>query len=353
MQATKMEDARFSERQDCAQQGDDKARLLQLGMAYANSQALYVAAKLSLADILARGPASVAELARATEVDAAALGGVVRVLESLGVFTKVPHSESWTLTGAGRYLRGDVDGSLKAIMVLLGEEEYMAFGHLLHSVKTGRSAFPRVFGQPFYEYLQSHPEASVKFSDAMSAMECLHDRAVAQAYTFTGSETIVDVGGGHGSLLASILETYPQLRGVLFDLPKVVERARTALAEQDLSSRCRVEGGDFFERVPNGDVILLRRIVHNHNDADCARILGNCHAAVTRGGRVLIIERILEADARPSFTKLANLSMLVLQGGRERTEAEYVSLLRQCGFEFIASRPTESGLSIVEGRKLN
>ncbi len=353
MRTIRMEDPRPTEKPEGAQDGGERARLLQLGMAYANSQALYVAAKLGLADILARGPASIAELAFATEVDAAALGGVVRVLESLGVFTNAPHNDSWTLTSAGRYLRGDVEGSLKAIMVLLGEEEYQAFGHLLHSVKTGRSAFARVFGQPFYEYLQSHPEASAKFSDAMSAMERLHDQAVAQAYTFNGSETVVDVGGGHGSLLVSILKTYPQVRGVVFDLPEVVERARTALAKQNLSSRCAVEGGDFFERIPNGDVILLRRIVHNHDDSDSVRILNNCHASVSRGGRVLIIERLLEADARPSFTKLASLSMLVLQGGRERLEQEYVSLLGQCGFEFIASRPTASGLSIIEGRRPN
>lgn len=238
-------------------------------------------------------------------------------------------------------------------MTELGEEHYPAWGELLYSVRTGGIAFDKAFGEPVWEFFGKNPDNARIFNDAMSAMTAQANEAIHAAYDFAGINTIVDVGGGHGGLITSILKKNPSMRGILFDAPQVIEGARSPVAESGVGDRCQLAGGDFFKAVPEGgDAIVMKWIIHDWNDEQSLTIMKNCHSALPENGKLILIEAVVPATSEPHFSKFIDLNMLVMTGGRERTEAEFRELYEATGFKLSRIVPSESPFSVIEGVKV-
>ena len=313
------------------------------------SQAVYVAAKLGLADLVEDGPKSPAELAEATGTRADRLHRVLRMLASIGVFVENEDGR-FALTPLAEGLRSRAPVSWRAFAIFCGENwHWRAWGELLHSVRTGEPAFEHTFGTSLFDYLSGNPEAAQVFDTAMTSSGALQNRAVVSAYDFSAG-TIVDVGGGEGALLAAILARNPDARGVLFDLPHAAEGAAGLLAAAGLAQRCEVVPGSFFEQVPTGgDVYILKRIIHDWNDERSREILARCRTAIPETGRLLLIEHVLAPGNAPSWAKLLDLEMLVMtSGGRERSEEEFRILLASVGFVLQRVIPTAGPICIIE-----
>jgi hypothetical protein len=328
-----------------------QAAMMRMIFGFMLSQAIHATAKLGIADLLAGGPKGCDELACSTATHAPSLYRVLRALASVGVFAETEPGV-FGLTPLGETLRSDVPGSMRAMSVFMGEQcNWQAWGDILHSVKTGESAFEHVFGMGFFQHLDRHPEAARVFSEAMTSDSEPFDAAVTASYDFSGINRIVDVGGGHGSLISSILKAYPKMKGILFDAPHVSEGARCRLKAEGLSERCEVMAGDFLESIPGGaDAYMMKRIIHNWDDANAVAILKNCRRAMPGGaGKLLLVEEVLPGDDTPAMAKLIDLEMLLMPGGRERTEAEYRALFEAAGFRLTSVTPTQSPLSVIEG----
>jgi hypothetical protein len=268
---------------------ESRERLLTLVMSHRLSQAVYVVTRLGIPDLLADGPRETDELAHATGSHAPSLHRVLLALAGAGVLEKVgPRRFALTSVGAG--LRTGVPGSLRpGVLLSLDESLWRPWGHLLHTVRTGETAFHHAHGVGLFDYLAGHPEVARVFDDAMSAQSVVQGPLVATTYDFSRMSLVVDVGGGQGRLLATILERYPRLRGILFDRPHVVEGARQILNAAGVVDRCELVGGSFFDAVPaGGDAYLLRHIIHNWEDDQAVAILTNCRRAMATGARVLL-----------------------------------------------------------------
>lgn len=318
---------------------------------YAVSQLIYIAAQLGLADLLKDGPQGINELADKTKTHQDSLNRVMRCLVAFGLF-KENDSGQFELAALGQYLRTDVPDSLAA-MSLFSEESYLVWGHLLHSVKTGETAFNHVFGLHRYQYLEQHPEAAARFNAAMAQLSAQLAAAVVAAYDFSQFETAVDIGGGQGGLLLAMLRANPTLSAILFDTSSVVDVMEGQLAATGIAGRCKLVAGDFFESVPKGgDVYLLSHVIHNWDDDHCIRILENCRKAIRPEGRLLLIEMIVPTEFRPSFSTyplvMTDLQMLVMTGGRERSESEFGTLLAAAGFKLDRVVPTRALDSVIE-----
>ncbi len=259
------------------------------------TQLIYVAAKLGIADLLKDGPKSGTELAASVQAHPRALYRVLRGLASLGIFAENEHGR-FELTPLAEPLQTDAPGSLRGSATFYGERWWwQPCGELLHSVRTGRTAFDQLHGMVIYEYLDQHRGAAGIFNQHQTNMTVLDSAAVVAAYNFTGISTIVDVGGGHGALMARILKAYPQINGILFDQPSVLEGARRHMHAEGLAERCELVAGNFFESVPSGgDTYVLKDIIHNWDDHQAVQILKNCHrAALPRTGRLLVVEKVI------------------------------------------------------------
>ena len=315
------------------------------------SQALYVAARLGLADRLVAGPRTPEELAAAVGADPDALYRLLRALASHGVFAE-DEAGRFGLTELAEPLRDDAADSKRALALMMGEEHFRAWGELLHSVKTGETAFEHVYGENVFSFLSRNPEQAAVFDRAMVEIHGHETEQMLAAYDLAPFGTIVDVGGGNGSVLHAALSRHPGLHGVLFDLPGVIERARAAWEGDERGERLRFEAGDFFEAVPPGaDAYLLRHIVHDWDDEPARRILANVAAAMPDHARVLIAESVIPEGNEPSFAKWLDLTMMVIPGGRERTRAEYERILASAGLELTRVVPTRGEIAVVEGRR--
>ena len=320
------------------------------------SQAICVAATLGLADLLARGHQSEEVLAQATGTQTAALARLLRALASLGVFRETEQG-LFASTPLGDQLRSDVPGSLRNLAMMVGAPEArLAWSELTYSVRTGQSAFQRILGMDTYEYRSKHPEERAVFNAAMADMTRQVAAAAIAAYDFSRFRSIVDVGGGNGALLASLLTTTPGLTGILFDLPSGTEGAPELVAAAGISERCEIVQGDFFKALPAGaDAYLLKSVMHNWNDEMCCIILSNCAAVMTATASLLLVEQVLPAriEAVPLHRRalMTDLNMLVMTGGCERGEAQYRHLLMASGLAIKAIVPTASSFSIIEARR--
>ncbi|HYZ34473.1 MAG TPA: methyltransferase [Crenalkalicoccus sp.] len=324
--------------------------LVQLAAGCWVTQALHAVAALRVADLMRDGPVPAEALAEAAGANAGALRRVLRALAGLGVFAEDGEGR-FALTPMGELLRADAPGSLRPFVLMLGApEHWRPWGEALHSVRTGEPAFDRVFGSPIFGYHAEHPEFASLFDTGVASRSALEDRAVAAAYRFPEGATVVDVGGGRGTLLLEVLARDPSLRGVLFDQPHVVASAREHLGrDPEIAARCDVVTGDFFQAVPAGaEVYVLKKVVHDWDDGDVRRILASCRRAVRPRGRLLLVEHVVPPGDGPSFNKLLDLLMLVWTGGRERTEAEHAELLAAAGFAVVRTVPTESAVSVIE-----
>jgi hypothetical protein len=324
--------------------------LLRMMGGYRISQAIYVAARLGLADLLREGPLSCAALAERTGVPARSLYRLLRALASVGVFAET-ELETFALTPLAEPLRSDVPGSLRHNGVVLGAITYRMWNELLPALQTGEPQFARVFGAEFWEYLAAHPEVGEPFQQMMASLNAVTSPAVPAAYDFGGLATVVDVAGGNGSQLAAILRANPRLRGVLFDLPYAIEGARQQLTAAGVIDRCALVGGDFWEGVPaGGDAYVLRWILHDYDDERDLRILRHCRAAMPSDGRLLAIERVIPVGENLTARepKFLDLQMLLSFGGQERTEPEFRHLFAAAGFRLARVIPTGTPSSILE-----
>jgi len=324
--------------------------VLQVIAGYWTARCVYVAAKLGLADLVQDSPKSAAELAVLTGTHAPSLYRVLRALASTGWLSEDSDGRFGpTPLTAG--IQTGAPGSLRGLATTeLGEEHYPAWGNVLFSVRTGQRAFDDVFGKPLWEYWAGHDEHAEVFNRAMSDMTAVVEPAVLALCDFSGFDTIVDIGGGRGTLISSILRAYPNARGKVLDLPHVIELGKQLIAQLHLEDRCELMPGDFFKEVPSGgDAYVLKWILHDWNDEESIAILRNCHRAMKPGGRLFIVEATIPGRNAPSFHKLMDINMLVMTGGRERTEAEYRTLFDASGFDLTRVTVTPMELAVLEG----
>lgn len=327
--------------------------LLEMIMGYWVSQSIYVAAKLGIADRLKDGDKSCSELATATHTNELALYRVLRALASLGIFTEVA-PETFGMTPLATFLHSDTPGSVRDVAIMMGDREhYASWGNILHAVQTGESSFDNIFGTNVFDYYAKNPQPAVIFDKAMTCFSKVENAAVSADYDFSPFRTLVDVAGGQGSLLMSILQAYPTLKGILFDLPDVIERAKSQIATREANDRCQLISGNFFESVPIGaDAYLLKHILHDWDDERAIAILKQCHRAMAEGSKLLIVEQIISPGNEPFMGKLLDVNMLVMSpGGKERTAEEFRSLFVAAGFQLTQIVPTQGIVSVIEGIK--
>lgn len=318
---------------------------------YQVTQAIHVAATLGIADLLRDGPRSSDELAAATETHGPSLHRVLRALAALRVLHEDDDGR-FSLTAIGECLRSDAAEPVRGWADYVGRPAHFhAWGALLHTVRTGENAFQSVHGSDVWEYRAQHPEEGAAFDRAMTDTSRRANAHLLEAYDFDDFDLVVDVGGGHGALLAAVLSGHPRLRGVVFDQPHVIAGAADVLEAAGVADRCEVAGGSFFEAVPSGgDAYLLKAILHDWEDDDAVRILRSCRAAVVEAGAVLVVERELGGPNKSPDAKLSDLNMMVGPGGRERARDEFADLLSAGGFVLERVVPTAIGLSVFEGR---
>ncbi len=315
---------------------------------------IYLAARLGIADHLEDGPRTVDELASKAGVRAPALYRVLRALASVRVFAEIKDNR-FKLTPLAATLRKNAPGSMRAIAIMVGENyREDAWRSLLDGLKTGEPPFLKANGVSLFQYYEKHPEDFQIFSEAMTNLSSIENLVIAAAYKFTKIGTLVDVGGGHGSLLAALLRANPKLKGVLFDLPSVVAGAEqeARLRSDGFVRRCRFESGSFFEAVPQGaDAYIIKRVLHDWDDDRCAKILANCRATMPKNGKVFAVDTVIPPGNGPERGKLFDIQMLIF-GGRERTKKDFAALFTQAGLKLTRVVPTKCPLSIVEGVRL-
>ena len=324
-------------------------QVIQMAMGYWVSRIVWMAAKLGLADKLAKGPRSAAELAGETGTHAPSLHRLLRTLASLGILTE-RDGKRFALTPLGETLRSGAPGSaLATVLTLAGPTFYRAWDEILYSFQTGKTSFEKVFGMPAFDYLAKHPDEASLFSETMVGLHGPETPAVAAAYDFSKFKTVVDVGGATGNMLAAVLSRHPGPRGILFDLPHVVREAPPLLGRAGVADRVTIESGSFFETVPQGgDAYILSHIIHDWSEAQCLTILGHVRKAIAPGGKLLIVEMVLPPGDAPHPGKLLDITMLLLPGGQERTPEEYADLLAKAKFRLERVVATQSPVSVVE-----
>lgn len=324
----------------------EREQLLQMINGYMVSQALRCVAELEIAEKLVSGPKTAEELAGA-DILPAALYRVMRALASVGIFAE--SDQGFELTSLSNHLRRDIPGSIWSAANMMPNEFGKAFDYLPKALKTGEDTFTTANGSPGWDYMVNHSERGAIFDEMMEALHGDETESFIDAYGFDGVDSVVDIGGGNGDVLATLLNKHAHLRAVLFDRPDVVERTATVFRNKGGSERCEFKGGDFFKEIPpGGDVYVMRHIIHDWSDPEAVEILKSCRSAISDSGRLLIVEGIIEPGNAPSSFKWLDLVMMLCWGGLERTEDEYKDLLESADFALLRVIPTSSAVSIIE-----
>ena len=316
------------------------------------AQIVSVAAELRIADLLATGPKSIEGLAEATNCHGPSLRRLLRALASLDLCVE-REDGSFGLTAMGDLLRSDSPNSMRSWAMWCGTYMWPVWGNLRYSIKTGESGQRSLLGMAAFETLEHDAEVAASFNEAMTDLTRLIAAEVVRVYDFTGIRRVVDVGGGHAALLAAILAAYPDLQGVLFDLPHAMDGARERLTEVGLLARCELVSGDFFGAVPpDGDVYVLKSIIHDWSDGRSADILRTCRRTMVPSAKLLLVELVmperLRACRQHRTIARTDLTMLLGPGGRERTEVEFRDLLAAGDFELLRIVPTAFEFSVLE-----
>lgn len=323
-------------------------RLVTMMNGFRSTQVTYVVAKLGVADHISEVPLTAAELAGKVHADTNGLGRVLRLAALFGLVAEEP-DDRFRLTPMGELLRTNSPRSLRAVAIQLGELHYAAWGDLLHPTRTGESAFEHVYGAPLFDYLSTHQDAQATFDAYMSANKDPFSSALNEKYDFSRFGLLVDVGAGNGSVSAAVLSANPKLEAIIFDRPAAMSAAERFVAECGLQDRCRLVGGDFFDSVPTGgDVYMLSNIIHDWDDARAGNILRTCRASMKRNTPLILLETILPQHGEPNGAVMADVNMLVMLTGQERTEDAYRSLLRASGFHLSRTLPISRRLSLLE-----
>jgi len=323
--------------------------MLQIISGFWISRAVYVIAKLGIPDLLESGPKTAAELASATNTHAPSLFRILRALVSVGVLSSDENGR-FAQTPLSETLVTDEPGSLRWFAVSeLGQEHYPAWGNLMHSVKTGEIAFDNFFGVDIWKYFQQNPDDAAVFNNSMTSVTAHTNEAITSLYDFSQFGTIVDVGGGHGGLITSILEKNPEVKGVLFDAAEVIEGARPKIEAAGLSDRLETVAGDFFKSVPEGgDAYVMKWIIHDWDDEKSNTILKNIRTQMQPNSKLILVDCVVPETDEPHFSKFIDLNMLVMTGGKERTEKEFAQILEAAGFKLLRVIKTDVPHSIVE-----
>ena len=325
-----------------------RIEVLQTAVGYWLSKALHCAAKADVADRLEAGPRHVDELARAAGVHPESLFRILRALASVGIFAETDPGV-FALTPKAQYLRTKHPASVRHFAEMIADDLFDAWVDIDHAVATGASAVSRRFGQDFFARIADDPRKVRVFDQAMQEIHGGETELMLAAYDFARHAKVLDVGGGNGSTLAGILQAHPQLVGAVFDLPQVVANAREQLtAVPGFAGRVEFHAGDFFQRVDGrADCLVLRHVLHDWDDARCVTILENCRAALEPGGRILIVEKVLQPGNQPEFVKLLDLNMMAI-GGKERSRAQYEALLSACGLHLVEAHTTPGPVDVIE-----
>lgn len=323
---------------------------------YMASMCTWVAAKLSIADQLASGPRSVSDLAKKSGVNEDRLYRVLRAIAQMGIFREEPgNGKIFSNTPASEFLIADREGSVRNTLLFTADPfHFKVYAEMLHSVKTGELAVDYVYKKPVFELFGTPgmEEVTENFNNAMTAISHMVMPAVLEVYDFSSIGTLIDIAGGHGFVLSSILQKYPQMQGVLFDMPHVIEGAPALLKRMGVESRVKTATGDFFKAVPaGGDAYIMKHIIHDWDDAPAITILKNIREQLAKkgsGGKLLLLEAVIKPGNEPHFSKWVDLEMFMMPGGRERTEAEWSELLNKAGFKLNKIVPNNSPLSVIE-----
>ncbi len=325
-------------------------RLTQIVLSAALSRAVCTIAELGIADQIQTGSAqSVESLARATGTHERSLYRLLRLLASHGIFEEKANRE-FDHTPLSHCLRSDAEGSFREAGRML-HRMFAGWDGLHHSALTGEPGFNKAYGQPIFDYVATHPDLGPILDAGMTSIHGYETAAMLDAYDFSNIRVLADIGGGNGSLIGSVLQGCPQMKGILFDLGHVVGRARQNLQAYGVPDRCSVIEGSFFESIPGGaDAYLFRHIIHDWTDEQSIGILGHCRKVIPNDGRLLIVEAIVPTGNTPSIAKDFDITMMAFPGGLERTEEEYRSLLDQAGFHLTSVTPTASMVSVIESK---
>lgn len=331
-----------------AQKETEQLNQILLGVAL--SRALCTVADLGVADHIVQGaPKSAAHLAKATGAHERSLYRVLRFLASHEIFQETKNGE-FDHTPLSAALRSDAEGSYRAGAQMF-HHMFAAWDGMDHSVRTGKPGFDKVFGKPVFEYVGAHPALGPILDAGMSCFHGYETAAMLDAYDFGAVKVLADIGGGNGSLISAVLQRYPKMHGLLFDLGHVMARAKENLKRQGLADRCQVIEGSFFEKIPAGaDTYLFRHIIHDWTDEQCVQILGHCRKVIPQHGKLLVVECVIPSGNGRSISKDFDMTMMTMPGGLERTEPEFRSLLKHSGFELTSVTPTSSMVSVVEGK---
>jgi ubiquinone/menaquinone biosynthesis C-methylase UbiE len=327
-------------------------QLNQILQAVALSRALCTVAELGVADHIQAGkPQSAKYLAQATGAHERSLYRVLRFLASHGLFRETKSGE-FDHTPLSSALRSDVEGSFRAAAQLF-HHEFQAWNGLDHAVRTGQPGFNAVFGRPLFEHIAANPELGPLLDAGMTCMHGYETAAMIEAYDFAAVRVLADIGGGNGSLIGAVLQRYPKMRGILFDLGHVIGRAKESLKKHGVADRCQVIEGSFFETIPAGaDAYLFRHIIHDWTDEQSVQILSHCRRVIPKNGRLLLVECVVPAGNEPSLSKDFDMTMMIFPGGVERTESEFRSLLKQADFELTSVTPTSTMVRVVEAKPI-
>jgi hypothetical protein len=333
-------------------QTDPAQIIFQLATGHIVSAALQTAVKLQIADHLADRPRRVAELAALTAVKEDPLYRVLRALASVGVFEEV-ESRTFALTPVSELLRSGQPGLYDMALWISSPFHFRVYANALHSVRTGEPAADKTVGMPVFEYFARDHELSEIFNNAMTAFSAVVIPAALEAYDLSGVNVLVDVAGGHGAVLTSILQKYPNMRGILMDVDHVIAGARPKIEAMGLAGRCEAVVEDFFKAVPEGgDAYIMKHIIHDWDDERASVILKNIHKALKGkpAGKVILLEAVIQPGNAPDLGKLIDLEMLLMPGGRERTADEFAALFETSGYEMTRIVPTQSPLCVIEAR---
>jgi hypothetical protein len=328
-------------------------RVFQLGTGFIFTAALQPMLRLRIPDWLANGPLPVEEMAARAGVNADALYRVLRVLATVDVVQELPEKR-FASTPVSELLRSDVPGSMRDMLLWMSNPfHFKVWGELGYSVETGKPAVEHVYQKPAFEAIFGDPEIACDFNNAMSGLSRMIAPALLEAYDFSGIDTLVDIAGGHGAVLCEVLSRYPRMKGILFDMPNVIQEATCHICNLKMDERCQTIAGDFFEQVPSGgDAYYMQHIIHDWADEPALKILGNCRRALegNRRGVLLIVDGIVPQNSEFHMSKLLDLEMLLMPGGRERTEPEWHALMNKAGFEITRIVPMKAAESVIEAK---
>jgi len=332
-----------------AERNSPQERIWDINAGFWKARALYAAARLGIADLIARGVDTDASLAKTLKADARSLFRLLRFLCSFGIFAQRQDGR-FELTELGTLLRNDVSGSMRALVIFQnGDPLYAAWGDVVRSIRAGDEAFTHVHGMNLFAYNAQHPEENDIFNSAMVSSSGTFVDDLAEGYPFGSISSVADIGGGIGRTLVALLKRHPHLRGLVYDTPMVYAAAQRYVEDQGMQDRCEVRSGDFFQSVPQGyDLYMMSRIIHDWDDERATVILRTCRGAMRDASRLLILERVVPPPNQPSAATATDVLMMLVMGGRERTHDEYQALLEAAGLTLLSTTPIASEMHIVE-----